>query len=165
MALTRQELERLYGEIEVSLYNYALRWVWNPRTAEDLVHDAFVRVWSARASVRPETLKALVYKALHNLCLNEVRKRRLREVVPFLDLFSSGEGEEEFVRRNDLRELKNALEALPGDLRVVLLMTEFSDLSYDEVARLLRIPPGTVASRKSRAIEALRTHFKEKSNV
>src|SRR4051812_33518438 len=128
MPITRPELERLYQELEVPLYNFALRWLWNPTSAEDIVQDAFVRLWRRRDEVMIETFKGLVFKTVYNLCLNERRKRRWLELVPWVDSVSIARGtHEDFVRLQDLGGLKDALEGLSHELREVLLMTEFSE--------------------------------------
>jgi RNA polymerase sigma-70 factor, ECF subfamily len=163
VALTRLELEQLYTELEVPLYNFALRWVWNPMVAEEIVHDGFVRLWRARDNLHGLTIKGLVYKTVYNLCVNELRKQKWRDAIPFIVELMAHAGpsrglnqHDQFVLENDLVKMRTALESLSKDLREVLLMTEFSDLSYDEVATILAIPVGTVASRKNRAMKELR---------
>lgn len=170
MDLSRQELESAYASLEGPLYNFALRWVWNPPLAQELVQDAFVRVWQRRDRIERATLKALLYKTVQNLAINERRKARLRELTPFLDWFSGSASEASapdaaFIRAEDLRETRAALEALPEELRRTLLLCQFSDLTLEEIGRTLGIPPGTVASRKNRALQRLREGLREKKEV
>jgi DNA-directed RNA polymerase specialized sigma24 family protein len=68
--------------------------------------------------VQIETFKGLVYKTVHNLCLNEIRKKKLRDAFPLLEVLApTANRHDEFVQKNDLEDLRQALEALPRDLR------------------------------------------------
>jgi RNA polymerase sigma-70 factor (ECF subfamily) len=160
MAITRDDLEKLYASLERPLYNFALRWVWDPQLAEELVQEGFVRVWQWRDQARAETLKSLLFKTIQNLCKNERRKRRLRESLPIFDWFLRPDLHEQFVRDADIRRLYEALERLPVDLRETLLLLQFSEFSYEEAAAILDIPAGTVASRKNRAMQLLKEVIK-----
>lgn len=158
MALTKSQLEAFYRALESSLYNFALRWVFDPGVAEEIVHEAFVRVWDRRDEVDPATFKGLIFKTVQNLALNEIRKRKWLKAVSVASWFSddTSGGEQDFIARQDLREMQRLLEQLPVDLKEVLLLSQFSDLSYQEIAATLGIAEGTVASRKNRALEWLR---------
>jgi RNA polymerase sigma-70 factor, ECF subfamily len=156
--LTQLELETLYSELEKPLYNFALRWVWNPSVAEELLQEAFLRVWRHRDNLERSTLKALFYKTVQNLALNERRKSYLRKNIPLLDWFIEGQDrtlELDFIKQQNLQELKAALEALPLELKETLLLTEFSDLTQEEIGKSLGIPAGTVASRRNRALKMM----------
>jgi RNA polymerase sigma-70 factor (ECF subfamily) len=159
VAISKDELDRFYSEIETSIYNFALRWTWNPSLAEELVHDAFIRIWRRRDEVDAHTLKGLLYKTVQNLAINERRKARLRESIPMLEWIMrerTPSTEDDFLQRENLSALQQALDSLPSELRETLLMCQFSDMSYDEIGLALGISPGTVGSRKSRALAALK---------
>jgi RNA polymerase sigma-70 factor (ECF subfamily) len=161
--LTRQQLELVYLELEVPLYNFALRWVFNSTQAEELVHEAFVRVWSKRISIELTTIKGLLYKTVQNLALNEIRRRRFREAIRIFDWFASDgqrTAEQKMIDQENLHELQICLDRLPIELREVLLLASFSDFSYAEIAQTLGIAEGTVASRKSRALQLMREYIK-----
>lgn len=155
--LTRARLEHFYRELEEPLYNFALRWLWDQACAEEVVHEAFVRVWQRRDEVLEETLKPFIYKIARNLCANELRKRKWKET--FSALWNDGAPatpQDEFVRNHNLKQLREALESLPADLREVLVLLDYSDLNYAEAAAVLNIPAGTVASRRNRAIALMK---------
>jgi RNA polymerase sigma-70 factor (ECF subfamily) len=164
MPLTKSELEETYQALETPLYNFALRWIFNPAQAEDIVHDAFVRIWNRRDETDLVTLKSLLYKTVQNLALNEIRRRRVRGILPIIDwIFPANDAGHEvaLLEAEKLRKMQIGLESLPFNLREVLLLTEFSDLSHKEIALALAIAEGTVASRKSRAMQLLKDYFKE----
>ncbi len=164
MALTRKQLEIIYRDLEAPLFNFALRWVFNPALAEEVVQDAFVRIWSKAQQVELETLKGLLYKTVQNLSLNEIRKRRLRDAIWILDWFKQ-EGEagssamQSLIDQEELAAMRVCLEKLPFEWREVLLLSQFSDMTYTEISLTLGIPEGTVASRKNRALQFMRENL------
>ncbi|MGZ3721716.1 MAG: RNA polymerase sigma factor [Bdellovibrionales bacterium] len=158
----------MYREIESPLYNFALRWVFDAALAEEVMHDAFVRVWNKRDEVEVSTLKGLLYKTVQNLALNEIRRRKVsrafKDALQTVNWFSDDESpgmEADFIQQQDFKQMRAALETLPHDLREVLLLSQFSDLNYEEIAAALEIPLGTVASRKSRALLLMREKMED----
>lgn len=167
MPISRQEFEQAYIQLEGSIYNYLVRWVWCPEKARDLAQESFVRVWRRRADVRSETLKAYVYQTARRLAMNEKRRRELFHFIrPLLvdEDHSSDTPEARFLKDEGLRKLKQGMDQLSGGLRDILLLSEFSDLSYGEISQVLGIPEGTVASRKNRAMSQLKSAIKEAEN-
>jgi RNA polymerase sigma-70 factor (ECF subfamily) len=167
MAISRLELETFYQQSETPLYNFALRWVWNPALAEEIVQDAFVRLWRRRESIEAPTLKGLAYKTVQNLALNELRKNRIRQSIPLLGWLLERESpdlESEFIFREGLANLQKAMSQLTHELQETLLLCQFSDMSYAEIGQNLGVPEGTVASRKNRAMKILRAG-KDAANV
>lgn len=147
-------IERLYGRLERPLFNIALRWTWNEAEAQELVQEAFVRLWSARWRVREETVEPYVYRTLLNLCKKHARHREAWwKVSRLLPSANPGPGPETAVDNARLRE---TIKRLPFDQRNVLLLCEFSDLKQREIAGILDIAPGTVASRRHLALERLK---------
>ena len=158
----RADLEQLYVRMERRVYNVVFRWVWSAEEAHDIVQEAFVRLWAMRARVRPETVEPLVWRIALNLARNRRRWLRLRSFF--------GLGEEahpapsaDAVLSDTERALRvrAAVDALPEAQRSVILLTWFSELSYKEVAELLKIPEGTVGSRRNHALAALRASLGE----
>lgn len=146
--------EALYRDQEKRLFNIAYRWTWNAADAAELVHEAFARIWDRRRSVDPARAPAYAARIVVNLCHKRHRRRqrweRVRRLLPL-----EPAGPRQPTEHYDDSLLRDALEALDDDLRDVLLLTEFSGLKQREVAEALGIPPGTVASRRSRALDEL----------
>jgi RNA polymerase sigma-70 factor (ECF subfamily) len=158
--LDRSTLERLYLEKEKPLFNIAMRWTWNAAEAQELVQEAFVRVWARRLLVKPDTASSYVYRTVLNLCQKHARKRERWQRVKVLFAASdrsSVEPDEAWQRHS----MRAAIESLPDKQRQVLLLTEYSDLKQIEIARLLGIPVGTVASRRNSAIKGLKEALSE----
>lgn len=140
------------------------RFAWtltrNETTADDLVQDCLERAvsrWHLRR--RDGNLKAWLLAILRNGFLSEVRRQRRRPATLGLDdpgivLAVPASQDDRLV----LRDLLSGVAALSEEHRSVLLLVTVEDMSYEETARILGIPIGTVMSRLSRAREELRTY-------
>lgn len=155
-----EELERLYVRLERRVYNVVFRWVWNEEEAQEIVQDAFVRLWKMRERVDPETVEPLVYRIAINRATDRRRWRKLRRWLSIDKLFDLTDDEpladSALMAHHERVRLRRAIEELPDALRHVVLLTEFSGLSYREVAEVLDIETGTVGSRRNRALTWLR---------
>ena len=147
------EAQRLI-ELIPRLQRYARALVGERAGADDLVQDTLERAWAKLHLYRRGTdLRAWLFTVMHNVHVNRVRATRL--VDPLEDEMP------ELTQRAqtdalELRDLDRAIARLPADQRAVLLLVTLEEMSYDEVARTLGIPIGTVMSRLSRAREKLR---------
>lgn len=154
MALRGDALYASYRRLERPLFNVLYRQLWQREDCQDVIHDAYMRVWQRRDKVDAATLDALVWTTALNLARNKLRWRRLwRHEVLDEDLHAAAATEGDFLAT---RRLYAALRQLPAGARDVLLLSEFSGLRGDEIARVLGIPAGTVASRKHHAMARLK---------
>ncbi len=158
-AFDRAALETLYIRLEKPLYNVVYRWLWNQEDARDTVQEAFVRLWNMRDRVQPQTAEALVYRIALNQASNLRRKRKLRTWFGLERLQHHphpGQSADDFLTDQAQRAAaQKAIEALPERLRRVLMLCTFGDLTYAEIAQILSIAPGTVASRRNAAVKKL----------
>ena len=161
--LDQLRLEQLYVKLEGSMLNVVYRWLWDADEAQDVVQDAFVRVWKMRDRVDVHTVEPLLYKVAINLANNRRRRRKIWRWVSLDVLFEqrspSRDAEEEISAHEQREAVRRAVEALPDKLRSVVMLCEFSELTYNEVGAVLSIPPGTVASRRHSALERIRRSF------
>ncbi|TMH81483.1 MAG: sigma-70 family RNA polymerase sigma factor [Betaproteobacteria bacterium] len=149
------EAERLI-ELIPRLRRYARALVGDRASADDLVQDTLERAWAKLHLYRRGTdLRAWLFTLMHNVHVNKVRATRvtdtLEDELPELAQRAS-QGDALL-----LRDLDRAIARLPSEQRAVLLLVTLEEMSYEEVARALGIPTGTVMSRLSRAREKLRT--------
>src|SRR3979490_2895774 len=148
------EAERLV-ELIPRLRRYARALVGDRASADYLVQDPLERAWSKLHLYRRGTdLRAWLFTVMHNVHVNKVRATRvtdtLEDELPELAQRAS-QGDTLLVR-----DLDRAIARLPSEQRAVLLLVTLEEMSYEEVARALGIPIGTVMSRLSRAREKLR---------
>jgi RNA polymerase sigma factor (sigma-70 family) len=119
--------------------------------APDMAVAAFLRLWEKRHAFEARNVEGWLLRACYWLCLDEIAAHRQFEV--FDDLPSSDEAFE----ASDLASaVKCAVAGLPEPLRAVLILSSYEGLSYEEISLALGIPTGTVASRKSSALQTLR---------
>ena len=142
-------------ELIPRLRRYARALVGDRATADDLGQDTLERACSKLNLYRQGTdLRAWLFTVMHNVHVNRVRAARPTE--------SLEDGMPELAQRATqgdglvVRDLERGIAALPEAQREVLLLVALEDLSYDETARALDIPIGTVMSRLARAREKLR---------
>ena len=142
-------------ELIPRLRRYARALVGDRASADDLVQDTLERAWAKLHLYRRGTdLRAWLFTVMHNVHVNKVRATRvtdtLEDELPELAQRAS-QGDALLVR-----DLDRAIAQLPAEQRAVLLLVTLEEMSYEEVARALGIPIGTVMSRLSRAREKLR---------
>jgi RNA polymerase sigma-70 factor (ECF subfamily) len=149
------EAQRLVDLIP-RLRRYARALVGERAGADDLVQDTLERAWTKLHLYRRGTdLRAWLFTVMHNVHVNKLRATRPTDPLE--------DGMPELTQRAPqsdallVRDLDRAIARLPADQRAVLLLVTLEEMSYEDVARTLGIPIGTVMSRLSRAREKLRT--------
>jgi RNA polymerase sigma-70 factor, ECF subfamily len=122
---------------------------------DDVLQEAYARAFRALPRFRGGAgIGTWLYRIVYNACLDELRRSGARREVS-LDEWREG-GADRTDRLEERLDLEAALAALPVELRAVVLLVDADELSYDEAAEVLGIPAGTVASRLSRARDALK---------
>jgi RNA polymerase sigma-70 factor (ECF subfamily) len=161
-----------------SLYTAALRMTRNPADAEDLVQDTYLKAYRAFESFREGTnLKAWLYRILTNTFINSYRAKKRRPEESDIDdvenlylyrriggLAGSTAGrsaEDEVLDRFTETDVKEALESLPEQFRLAVLLGDVEGFSYKEIAEILDVPIGTVMSRLHRGRRALQKRLYE----
>ncbi len=148
------------------LYNTALRMTGNVPDAEDLVQETFLRAYRFFDKFKKGTnCRAWLFKILKNNYINRFRKKAREPSTVSFDQIEGTQGVEpeplatpfaESELTPDLDELveddvKYALESLPLDFRMAVILSDIAGLSYKEIAEIMGTPIGTVRSRLSRA--------------
>jgi RNA polymerase sigma-70 factor (ECF subfamily) len=164
---TQQAMEHM-----PSLYTAALRMTRNPADAEDLVQETYLKAYRAWDSYQQGTnLKAWLYRILTNTFINSYRSKKRRpdesELDEVEDLYlyrrlggleaarAGRSAEDEAMDLFTEGEVKGAIEALPENFRLAVLLADVEGFSYKEIAEILDIPIGTVMSRLHRGRKAL----------
>lgn len=154
------------------LYSAALRMTRNPADAEDVVQETYLKAYRAYDTFKAGTnLKAWLYRILTNTYINRYRKQQRRpsevELGELEDLYlfkrlgeSGGAGasrsaEEEVLESIVDADVKSALESLPENFRLPVLLADVEGFSYKEIAEIMDVPIGTVMSRLHRGRKAL----------
>ena len=165
-------------EFMPSLYTAALRMTRNPSDAEDLVQETYLKAYRAYGRFQEGTnLKAWLYRILTNTFINTYRAKKRRPEESNLDdveslyLYrrlggvagstSGRSAEEELLDHITESEVKEAIEALPEQFRMAVLLGDVEGFSYKEIAEILDVPIGTVMSRLHRGRRALQARLYE----
>jgi len=144
------------------VYRLAFRLSGNRADAEDLTQETFVRVFKSLAEYTPGTFEGWLHRITTNLFLDMVRRRqRIRfDALPedAGDRLASRESgpETTFDEMHLDPEIQRALDELPADFRVAVVLCDLEQLSYEEIAATLGIKVGTVRSRIHRGRVLLR---------
>lgn len=137
------------------LRRYARALTGDTSRADDLVQDTLERALSRFSLWRPGNLRAWLFTIMHNTFVNQVKSAAhvdylADDLLPDLPLRATQSDNLE------LRDLDRALGRLTAEQREVLLLVGLEDLSYEETAKVIGTPIGTVMSRLSRGRERLR---------
>jgi RNA polymerase sigma-70 factor (ECF subfamily) len=165
-------------EMMPSLYSAALRMTRNRADAEDLVQETYLRAYRGFDGFQEGTnLKAWLYRILTNTYINSYRAKKRRpdetELDEVEDLYlyhriggleaamAGRSAEDELLDRFTEAEVKEAIEELPENFRMAVLLADVEGFSYKEIADILDIPIGTVMSRLHRGRKALQKRLYE----
>ncbi|HJN16499.1 MAG TPA: sigma-70 family RNA polymerase sigma factor [Armatimonadota bacterium] len=167
----RARFEALAEERKRELFNAALRMTRGREDAEDLTQETLAKAYTAFHQFRPGTnFKAWIYRVLVNTYINHYRRKKRAPQEKSWEEFAV-DGDVDYARGDSSRlsnpeeavmsrvpdeEVQPALEALPDEFRVAVLLSDVDDFSYKEIADILGIPLGTVRSRIFRGRRMLR---------
>ena len=156
----REAFAELYTLFQKPLFNYLYRLSFNRAVTEDLLQEAFLRVWKAAPTWEPAAkVSTWIFRISHNLFLNEAARRREKSIeTPEAELRADPASD---LNRREVRSaVQKAIESLPDGERECLMLSEYNGFKYAEIAEILGIPVGTVKSRMYSAVQHLREALK-----
>lgn len=152
-----------------SMYNFAYRLTFDEDEAKDLVQDTYLKAYRFISSFQEGTnAKAWLYRILKNSFINDYRKKSkqpakvdYQEVEQFYNSEDTPANATVDLRMEATKdmigdEISNALNSLAIDFRTVIILCDLEGFTYEEMAKILDIPIGTVRSRLHRARNLLR---------
>lgn len=150
--------ELLVARHQRAVYNLALRFLNDSDEAEDVAQDCFIRVYKAAATYTPEAkFTTWLYTVVRNLCFNVLRSRRQAVVVSLEDealpeLPAKNEDPVERITRQQVREkVMHAVSKLPENMRLVVILSKYHGLSYEEIAGIMGCSVNAIKLRVHRA--------------
>jgi RNA polymerase sigma-70 factor (ECF subfamily) len=161
--------EILVNRHQTSVLNLIYRFIGDRTQAKDLAQEVFLRVWQAAKTYKPEAkFTTWLYRITANLCLNELKSSRRRKLFQFLQFGEDQENtieevlvdaspspEDLLLSREQSRRISDALQSLPENQRMALILKRYDDLSYEEIARILNCSVPAVESLLVRAKRTL----------
>jgi RNA polymerase sigma-70 factor (ECF subfamily) len=167
--------EILVNRHQTSVLNLIYRFVGDRTQARDLAQEVFLRVWQGAKTYKPEAkLTTWIYRIATNLCVNELKSSRrkrwfslhrpgedaektLEETLPD----GSPSAEDLLLTRERSRRIADALQNLPANQRVALVLKRYEDLSYEEIAKIMGCSISAVESLLVRAKRTLQEKLKD----
>ena len=183
MRTSDEELMRRCGEGDMSafelivlryedaIFNFIYHFLADYHRSQDVSQETFLRVLrNADRYKSSNNFKTWLYKIAVNLCKNELRNRSRRKTLSLNDpdidienlILDHHVSPDEAYERKEMRELiKNALGELPEDQRMAIILREYQDLSYGEIAAALNCSLGAVKSKIRRARQNIKSMLVE----
>lgn len=153
---------QLYLATSSAVYGYALSIMRNRADAEDVMHDAYIRIHQAAPSYEPRGKPlAWMLTIVRNLCYNALRRQRLTAEAEEGESLSVEGPEQASV---DRLVLQKALRILDEQERQIVVLHALTGMKHREIAELLELPLGTVLSKYQRALGKLRAEVDGRSS-
>lgn len=162
--------EMLVETYQKKVFNLAYRIIGNYDDANDLAQEAFIRIFRSISGFKGQSsFSTWIYRITTNVCLDEIRKRKNKLVQSLDEDIQTDDGEmqrqimsddplpDEILEKQELRAVINdSLEELKEEYRIIITLRDIQGMSYEEIAKALDCPTGTVKSRINRARQALK---------
>ena len=164
----KQDDLKAFGELYDGFYSrvigFAFKFLKSKELAEEVVHDAFMKVWEHRKTLDPElSINGFLFKITHNLMLNALRVKveqpKYFQTIQECDVVSNKT--EIDVQSNEIEmHLNGAIEALPVKRRQIFRLSKLEGYSNKEIADELNISTNTVAGQLRKATKTLKATIK-----
>lgn len=167
--------EKLVREHQKNVYSLAYKLTGSAEDAQDASQDAFLRAYQNLGSFRGDSrVSVWLYRLTYNASMDIIKRSRRGTLVPMptdeegaeLDVPDTApQPDEELERREELEAVREAIGELDPEKREILIMREYRDMSYSDIASALGLEEGTVKSRLSRARMALAENLKKRGTI
>jgi RNA polymerase sigma factor (sigma-70 family) len=162
-----KDFNKIYEALFPIIFRVAYRIVGTADIAEDVTHDAFIKYYERKEPLPDlDQTKYWLIRVVKNLSLNYTKKRarEKRAYEKYRDnTYRHPESGEDITLKKEMsKDVKEALDMLPENLRLVLVLKEYADLNYKEIGKVLGISEGNVKVRVFRGRERLLRILKER---
>ena len=146
----------------------AFRFLGSEEEARDVAQEAFLKAYRALAGFKGEArFSSWLYQIATNLCRDRLRRRKTRATVSLEALEETGpvmvetrpDAHERLLERDLAQAVRRAIHALPEEQREVVILKEYQELTFLEIAQALDVPISTVKTRLYRGLGQLRLHL------
>ena len=166
--MTEDKFLELIRKHQDKIYRHAFYLLKNSEDAKDMAQETFIKAWQHRAKLREDTAHSWMLKCVQNLCFNQLKRRKFQvhldededetlEMLQHSYSYQSNPTPDEITIKQELTLLvRQAVEELPPTMRSTVVMREFEEMSYREIAKELEQPENSVKSTLFRARKQLR---------
>jgi RNA polymerase sigma-70 factor (ECF subfamily) len=164
---SHRDFAALYRATLYPLRRYLARLLGSQSEAQDVAHDAYMRVYPVMSRQPPNRPAALLYTAARRLAINRLKRRSIspvsrEELRPESAASSTPGVAQQVMARQELDILEQSIAQLPEGCRVVLLLRKIEQLSHREISDRLGIAVSTVEKQHARALRLLRAAMERK---
>ena len=140
------------------LYRIAYRLTQNVAESEDIVQEAFIKIWSKRNELKEvENAEAFSVIILRNMCMDYLRKTKYEHQIPYDTEMAEKESLSHQIEVQDKTvQVKNLINKLPEQQRMIMMMKHFDEYSDEEIEQITGITPGNIRVILSRARKTIR---------
>ena len=165
----QSDFARLYQATIAPLRRYLTRFLGDANEAQDIAHDAYIRVYPKEGKAPPDNPQAFLYTTARNLALNRIKRRK---IAPFNSQDAHADTApsplpgvvQQVMARQEFSQLEAAIAELPPGCRAVLLLRKVELLSHQQIATRLGIAVSTVEKQHARALRLLRVALSAQSD-
>lgn len=170
--------ESLVRHFEGMVYSFALQSLRRREDAEDATQEVFLKLWRTLGTWRDEaSVKTYIMRIARNTVIDMIRRRNSHPTdsltvedddgeesqLDIADTDTSSNPAADYARREQIEEVRRAIDKLPTDHREIIILRDINGLSYAEIAETTGLDPGTVRSRLSRARNNLKEFLKTRN--
>lgn len=169
-----QAFELIFKLYHKSLIHFARVYLKRLELAEEVVQETFIKVWEVRSGLdENKSLKAFLYRCVHNNCINLIKKRKIDSVLTTelrnelhtrLSIMAMDVPDDYFDHLEVLEleaAIEKAIEKLPAQCKEVFMLSRFKEMTYQQIADHLSISINTVKTQLSRAFQKLAEDLKK----
>ncbi len=164
LAGDKQAYAHIINKYKNPLYGTILRMTKNPHDAQDLVQEAFIKVYEQLEKYNQTgSFSGWLYRVAINHCMDEFRKKRYQMKQVEMDSVHDVNAEHPevvFMKKEKSRQLERLIGTLPEDERLIILLRYINELSYDAISDLVGVPLSTVRNKLHRAKRKMRKMVK-----
>jgi RNA polymerase sigma-70 factor, ECF subfamily len=155
-----QAYQKIYEETKSFVYNVVYKMVLNKPEAEDLMHDVYVKIYEKRAMYKKDySINTWINRVAVNHVLNHIkRKKNFLVKMQDISFFYKQQASEE----NKSEDIALKLLAKVGiNHRLPIVLKDIHEMSYEDIAKIMRLPIGTIRSRLNRGRKRLRKLYEK----
>lgn len=168
LEMTEDKFLELIRKHQDKIYRHAFYLLKNSEDAKDMAQETFIKAWEHRSKLREDTAHSWMLKCVQNLCFNQLKRRKFQvyldeedgeslETLLYTHSYKSNPTPDEITMKQELKQLvRQAIDELSPDMRSIVIMREFDEMSYKQIAEELNQPENSVKSLLFRARRRLR---------
>lgn len=167
--MTEEEFLELVRKHQDQIYRHTLYLLKNIEDAKDMTQETFMKAWQHRSNLRKDTVRYWLLKCAQNLCFNKIKRRKFQvhltedDEKDSLEMLlqehshqSNPSPEENTINHETKQLVHQAIAKLPPDIRSIVIMRELEEMSYKEIAKVVKQSENTIKSTVFRARKKLR---------